>query len=105
METVRFSYNNTEVDFLPIGNDSLMINATQMAKIFGKKVNHFNENESTENFINACLNGRNSGYLNFNKREDLIISKIYLGIREKEMFKLICCICNLNLRIREIGIF
>ena len=75
METVKFVYNDTQIDFLPVGNDSLMINATQMANVFGKKVNHFNDNDSTEMFINACLNSRNSGYLNVEKREDLIDSK------------------------------
>ena len=38
MEIVHFIYNQKEVDFLPSGNDDLMVNATQMAKIFGKKV-------------------------------------------------------------------
>ena len=61
METVKFVYNDTQIDFLPVGNDRLMINATQMANVFGKKVNHFNDNDSTEMFINACLNSRNSG--------------------------------------------
>ncbi len=79
METVKFVYNDTQIDFLPVGNDSLMINATQMANAFGKKVNHFNENDSTELFINACLNNRNSGYLNVKKREDLIDSKQKTG--------------------------
>jgi hypothetical protein len=75
METVKFVYNNTQIDFLPVGNDSLMINATQMAKIFGKEVKHFNENDKTEKFINACLISRNSDLLNVKKREDLIYSK------------------------------
>ena len=55
MEIVHFIYNEKEVDFLPSGNDNVMVNATQMAKIFGKEVARFMENDSTKNFISACL--------------------------------------------------
>lgn len=69
-------FNGVEVDFEPfIKNKNVMVNATQMAKIFGKLVGHFLENESTEKFISACLNNRNSDYLMVKKREDLIDSK------------------------------
>jgi hypothetical protein len=73
-EIVKFNFNQQEVDFEMTKKD-LMVNATQMAKIFGKMVNHFMENESTKKFISACLNNRNSGYLNVKTEEDLIISR------------------------------
>jgi hypothetical protein len=75
MEVVHFIYNEQTIDFLPKGDDKLMVNATQMAKVFGKLVGHFLENESTEKFINSCLNNRNSDYLGVKKREDLVDSK------------------------------
>lgn len=58
-----------------LSEKNLMVNATEMAKIYGKLVGHFLENDATEKFIKACLNNRNSDYLAIEKREDLIISK------------------------------
>jgi hypothetical protein len=75
MEVVQFIYNERTIDFEPSGKDNVMVNATQMAKVFGKHVKHFNENEDTENFINACLKSRNSDFLGIKTRDDLIISK------------------------------
>ena len=75
MEIVKFMYNDQEVEFLPAGNENVMVNATQMAKVFGKLVGHFLENESTKKFINSCLNNRNSDYLGVKTREDLVDSK------------------------------
>jgi len=75
METVKFVYNDTQVDFLPVGNDSLMINATQMAKIFNKKIENFTRTESTQNFISECLNNANRRYLNINDVSDLLDSR------------------------------
>jgi hypothetical protein len=56
-------------------NGDIMVNATEMAKAFDKLVGHFLENESTNRFIEACLNNRNSDYLKVKSKEDLIISK------------------------------
>jgi hypothetical protein len=88
METIqKFVFNNTEVDFQFDKASNVMVNATQMAKIFGKHLPHFFENDSTNKFIEACLNSRNSDFIsedlkNANKRflciekeEDLISSK------------------------------
>ncbi len=75
MEVVHFIYNNQEVDFHSRTGENLMVNATQMAKVFNKQVGHFLENESTERFIISCLNNRNSDYLGIKNREELIDSK------------------------------
>lgn len=75
MQVVHFIYSDQTVDFLPKGDINVMVNATQMAKIFGKEVKHFNENDGTEKFIDACLKSRNSDFLGIKNREDLIISK------------------------------
>ena len=53
MEAVHFIYNNQPVDFLPSGQDDLMVNATQMAKIFGKRIDHFLKSDHANEFINA----------------------------------------------------
>lgn len=75
MEILKYDFNGIEVDF-EFGNSStLMVNATQMAKLFNEQVNHFMENESTKRFIAACLNNRNSGFISVKSEEDLIISR------------------------------
>ncbi len=74
MELMKFEFNNQLVEFDPTGTN-IMVNATQMAKIFDAKVNHFLENDGTRAFIKACLNNRNSGFLKVEKEEDLVTSK------------------------------
>lgn len=71
---MRFEFNNQLVEFDPT-EKNIMVNATQMAKIFGKLVGHFLENESTKSFMTACLNNRNSDYLHLKTESDLITSK------------------------------
>ena len=43
---------------------NVKVNATEMGKIFGKKVEAFMRNEDTQNFIQACLKSENSRFLN-----------------------------------------
>ncbi|HPE87347.1 MAG: KilA-N domain-containing protein [Bacteroidia bacterium] len=75
MEVVHFIYNETEVDFLPGGNENVMVNATQMAKIFGKDVFQFTRIDDTKRFIEACLKPQNCGLLGIENEQDLIISR------------------------------
>lgn len=75
MKTIKFIYENIEIDFQTLSNDNLMVNATQMAKIFNKDVFQFTRIEDTKSFINACLKPQNCGLLAINNEEDLIISK------------------------------
>jgi hypothetical protein len=75
METVKFVYNDTQIDFLPLENDNLMIITTQMAKIFNKKIENFTRTESTQNFISESLNNANRRYLNINDLSDLLDSR------------------------------
>lgn len=75
MEAVHFIYKNQAVDFLPSENENVMVNATQMAKIFGKDVFQFTRIDDTKSFISACLKPQNCGLLGIKTEEDLIISK------------------------------
>jgi hypothetical protein len=93
MEIARFIYQdnpNYEVEFEPTCLDNVMVNATMMAAIFGKKVNHFMENDNTKSFISACLKRANKtgipvysdenipancGFYGIKKESDLVISK------------------------------
>jgi phage regulator Rha-like protein len=69
-------FNGVEVDFEPlIKNKNVMVNATQMAKVFGKYTKDFLILESTQNFILECLKKENSPFLGVEKEEDLVSSK------------------------------
>ena len=70
METKEFEYNGKVVGF-EINDQNVMVNATQMAKVFGKNIAHFMGNESTKQFVNSCLNSRNSDYLKVFSQSDL----------------------------------
>lgn len=72
-EVVQFMYNDSEVDFL--SNGSLMVNATQMAKIFGKDLFQFTKSDHAKSFIMQCLKPANAGFLGIENDSDLITSK------------------------------
>lgn len=67
-------FNGTDVDFNFDKASNVMVNATQMAKIYGKLVKDFLRNDDTEKFILECLKKENSPYLNVISREDLVSS-------------------------------
>jgi len=75
MEIIKFIYKEIEIEFEPANNKNLMINATQMAKVFGKTVEHFTRLDNTNLFIEACFKNPNMGFLEIKNKEDLIISK------------------------------
>jgi hypothetical protein len=78
MQISRFIYQdnpNYEVEFDLSGSDNVMVNATMMAAIFGRKVEAFTRNDDTKNFILACLKSENSSFLGIKKEKDLVISK------------------------------
>ena len=75
MENRIFNYEDNNITFSLEKNNGVMINATEMAKAFGKSVGHFLENDSTRKFIAACLNNRNSDYLNIHSEQELISSR------------------------------
>lgn len=75
MEAIQlFEYEGQTVEF-DFGSDNIMVNATEMAKIFGKEIKKFNDLESTKSFIKNCLNGRFNRPLDIEKKEDLIITR------------------------------
>lgn len=71
MSVVTFKFNENEITF-DFNDENLKVNATQMAKAFGKMVGHFLENDSTERFIGTCLSYRNSDNSGIKNKEDLI---------------------------------
>jgi len=79
MEALEFIYQDTEIHFL-LGNEkNVMVNATEMAKAFGKRIDVFLKTEPTNAFINALEfppTGVNSVSI---KRSDLIVTKGHQG--------------------------
>lgn len=62
MEQIQiFQYNENPVSF-QMGAENRMINATQMAKPFGKRVQHFLGTEQTKEFMNVLSQSRNLGF-------------------------------------------
>lgn len=54
MKTLQYLFQETQINFLLNGTDqNVMINATEMAKAFGKRIDHFLETKSTKDFISA----------------------------------------------------
>jgi hypothetical protein len=45
-----FTYNNQEIEFDPTSS-ALMVNATEMAKVFGKRLDHFLKTDHAQEFI------------------------------------------------------
>lgn len=75
MKAIAHIYDNHEVHFLSSGKDNLMVNATEMARIFGKQVVAFLRNDDTKRFIEECLKSENSHFLSVKNESDLILSK------------------------------
>ena len=75
METKILKFQENEITFQLSKDNGMMINATEMAKVFNANVGHFLANDGTEKFINSCLNNRNSDYINAKTREDLLNAK------------------------------
>lgn len=52
MKTLEFIYQETQIHFLVNPTDkNVMVNATEMAKFFNKRTDHYLQNESTKLFI------------------------------------------------------
>ncbi len=73
MQTKEFEYNGTVVSF-EITDNNVMVNATQMAKIFSRDLYQFTKSEDTKRFIEVCLKPANAGLLGIVNRSDLIVS-------------------------------
>ena len=75
METKICVFEENPITFALEKNNGMMINATEMAKPFGKKVEAFMRNESTIEFVNECLKSENSRFLGIQDESDLIDSR------------------------------
>lgn len=72
-QRLTYEYNDQLIEF-DVSTDSVMINATEMGKIFDKLPKDFLGNQSTKDFIKECLKKENSPFLGIEKQEDLYTS-------------------------------
>lgn len=75
METKIHNYGNNPITFALAKNNSMMVNATEMAKAFGKYPKDFLILESTKAFINEALNKENSPFILGEQEEDIVTSR------------------------------
>ena len=81
MKSLQFIYEQTEINFLlNPGDKNIMINATEMAKIFGKRTDKFLENSSTKAFIKLLKLPRIGGSLEPLPKDKIIQMKGRNGI-------------------------
>jgi hypothetical protein len=75
MKTEIYVFEGNRITFV-LGKDSrVMVNATEMAKAFGKDVFQFTRIDSTKEFIKTCQKPQFCGFLSVEKEDDLIISR------------------------------
>ncbi len=80
---VKKAFGGFEIEFEPfVANGNVMVNATEMAKIFGKKVEAFSRNETTQAFINECLKSENSSFLEAKAR---LISRAFIETNSNQI--------------------
>lgn len=72
MKTLEFIYNEETINFESTSDDSVMVNATQMANVFGKRVDHFLKSDHAKAFIEALLSTPNGVDKPNFKKEDII---------------------------------
>ena len=75
METKICVFEENNITFLLSKDNGMMINATEMAKAFGKDLFQFTKSDNVKLFIESCLKPANAGLLGLKSEEDLIISK------------------------------
>lgn len=79
METKICVFEENPITFALEKNNGMMINATEMAKPFGKKVEAFMRNEGTILFVNEALKSENSRFLGIQDESDLVDSRQKTG--------------------------
>lgn len=75
MNIQKFQFNDVEIEFDLRQGKNMMVNATEMAKQFGKDVFQFTRIDDTKRFIESCLKPQFCGLLGVNSEEDLIVSR------------------------------
>ena len=79
METKICIFKENPITFVLDKNNGMMVNATEMAKPFGRKVEAFMRNEGTILFVNEALKSENSRFLKLFSQSDLYYSSQNTG--------------------------
>mgnify|MGYP000086091200 CR=1 FL=1 len=79
METKICIFKENPITFVLDKNNGMMVNATEMAKPFGRKVEAFMRNEGTISFVNEALKSENSRFLKLFSQSDLYYSSQNTG--------------------------
>jgi len=90
MDTITYEFNEHKIEFQLNGDRDVKVNATQMAKIFDKRIDRFLRTDNTKSFIDALLFTLNGGNKKSEftpkrvnseeiKREDIIQTKGHAG--------------------------
>ncbi len=70
MESIQiYNYEGQDIEF-DLTSNTVMVNATEMAKVFGKKVENFTRIEQTKEFIQAYLKNANKRFIEEEKSEN-----------------------------------
>jgi hypothetical protein len=75
MKTKIYVFEENSITFTLDKDNKVMVNATEMAKVFGKDVFQFTRIDSTKEFVESCQKPQFCGLLGIEKEEDLIISR------------------------------
>lgn len=71
MATTTKEFNGFQITFIRTKDKDMMVNATEMAKIFDKQVTKFLSNQDTQAFVKEALKSENSHYLKVFSQSDL----------------------------------
>lgn len=75
MEAIQiFEYEGKQIEF-DLGKTNMMVNATEMAKVFDKRVDVFLKTEPTKEFINVLKFTPTGGNLNAKSDTEIMITK------------------------------
>lgn len=69
-----FKYDDVEIEFDFRQGKNMMVNATEMAKVFGKDLYQFTKSDHAKSFMESCLKPAFAGLLGVKSESDLIIS-------------------------------
>lgn len=72
-------YQDTVIHFLLENEGDVMVNATEMAKIFNKQIDNFKRLEGTQHFISALLESENNKFVPSHVREQLTEKDLIYG--------------------------
>jgi hypothetical protein len=75
METKIYFFNENAISFVLNKENGIMVNATEMAKIYNTEVRDFTRLDGTKNFIEACLKAADLPFLDVKTEDDIITSR------------------------------